>query len=210
MVVVFDNGGEFLVAEFQELLQSYGIKAVPTIVQNPQSNGCIERMHLTAADMLRTIDLEVEDDCPIKISDAINTMFQTVACGLRTTVSTVTETSPGGTVFNRDMIFNFKMRTDWEKIVRKRDRMAENGNVRENSKCKPYEYRVGEKVLIVRKRYERTGKICDAPTEGPFKVVSTSAGIGVVEIQRGRYTERVNIRRLKPYKEQDTDLNNET
>ena len=61
------------------------------------------------------------------------------------------ETSPGGTVFNRDMIFNFKMRTDWEKIARKRDRMVENDNVRENSKRKPYEYRVGEKVLIVRK-----------------------------------------------------------
>ena len=41
-------------------------------------------------------------------------------------------------------------------------------------------------------------------------MVSTSAGIGVVEIQRGRYSERVNMRRLKPYKEQDTDLNNET
>ena len=210
MVVVFDNGGEFTGVEFQELLQSYGIKAVPTTVRNPQSNGCIERMHLTAADMLRTVDLEVQDDCPIKINDAINTMFQTVAWGLRTTISTVTENSPGGTVFNRDMIFNFKMRTDWEKVARKRDRMAETDNIRENNRRKPYEYQEGEKVLIVRKHYERTGKICDAPTEGPFKVISTNAGIGVVEIQRGRYTERVNVRRLKPYKDQDNDLNNET
>ena len=108
------------------------------------------------------------------------------------------------------MIFNFKMRTDWDKIARKRNRMAENDNVRENNKRKPYEYKIGEKVLIVRKKYERTGKICDAPTEGPFKVVSTNAGIGVVEIQRGQYTERVNVRRLKPYKDQDTNLNNET
>ena len=64
-------------------------------------------MHLTASDIMRTLDLEVETECPILINDAINTMLQATAWGLRTTVSKVTETSPVGAVFYRDMIINF-------------------------------------------------------------------------------------------------------
>ena len=37
-LVVFDNGNEFLGEEFQELLESYAIKGVPTMVKNPQAN----------------------------------------------------------------------------------------------------------------------------------------------------------------------------
>ncbi len=37
--VVYDNGTEFTGQEFQELLDSYGIKAVSTTVRNPKSNG---------------------------------------------------------------------------------------------------------------------------------------------------------------------------
>jgi hypothetical protein len=50
--VVFDNGTEFMGAEFQELLNSYGIKAVSTTVRNSKGNGVIEHVHLTMADML--------------------------------------------------------------------------------------------------------------------------------------------------------------
>jgi transposase InsO family protein len=53
--VVFDNGGEFMGGEFQELLSSYEVKLVPTTIRNPKSNGVIERVHLTMGDMLRTI-----------------------------------------------------------------------------------------------------------------------------------------------------------
>jgi hypothetical protein len=37
-----DNGTEFVSAEFQELLQSYGIKSKLTTVKNPQANGILE------------------------------------------------------------------------------------------------------------------------------------------------------------------------
>ena len=53
--VVHDIGGEFTGFEFQEMLSSYGIKGVPITVKNPRSNSAAERMHLTAADMLRTM-----------------------------------------------------------------------------------------------------------------------------------------------------------
>jgi transposase InsO family protein len=40
--VVYDNGTEFIGQEFQELLQSYGIKAIPTTIRNPRINGVVE------------------------------------------------------------------------------------------------------------------------------------------------------------------------
>jgi len=208
-VVVYDNGGEFCGVEFQELISSYSIKGVPTTVRNPQANGCLERMHLTAADMMRTMTLEVNEECQIRIDDAISTMIQAVAWGLRTTVSTVTQMSPGGAVFNRDMIFSFRMRADWEAVERKRNQLAIVGNNRENKKRMQYEYSVGEKVLIVRKSYERVRKIGDVPTEGPFEIVSINDKNGTVRIQRSRYIETINIRRLKPF-EENNNIENET
>eukprot|EP00957_Ditylum_brightwellii_P165961 12635943-Ditylum_brightwellii.AAC.1 len=46
----FDNRMEFK-AEFLEMLQSYGIKKLPTTVTNPRANLVVERVHLTLADM---------------------------------------------------------------------------------------------------------------------------------------------------------------
>ena len=53
--VIYDNGKEFIGNKFQELLESYAIKSVPTTVQNPQANGVVECMHLILTDMLRTM-----------------------------------------------------------------------------------------------------------------------------------------------------------
>jgi hypothetical protein len=52
---------EFMGGEFQELLESYGIKAVSATVRNPKSNGVIERMHLSMRDMIRTMSFSSED-----------------------------------------------------------------------------------------------------------------------------------------------------
>ena len=103
-VVVYDNGKEFIGKEFQELLESYNIRGVPTAVKNPQQNGIVERIYLTLADMLRTMTVIVDEDCPIKINDAIETMMRATAWSLRTIIRTVTNISPGMVVFGRDMI----------------------------------------------------------------------------------------------------------
>ena len=63
-------------------------------------------MHLTLAEMLRTMKVEVENDCPIRINDTINTMLQSAVWSLRTTIRSVTNVSPGISIFGRDMIFN--------------------------------------------------------------------------------------------------------
>jgi hypothetical protein len=40
---IHDNGGEFNEAEFQQVLESNGIKDIPTTVKNPQSNTICKR-----------------------------------------------------------------------------------------------------------------------------------------------------------------------
>jgi len=53
----FDNGREFISAEFKELLESYGIKPSPTTIKNPKAN-FVERVHQTLGNMLRTAELD--------------------------------------------------------------------------------------------------------------------------------------------------------
>ena len=201
--VIFDNGGEFCGDEFQELLESYSIKAQPTTVKNPQANGVVERMHLTMGDMLRTMTVTVAKDDPIRTQDEIQTMLNAVAWGLRTTASTITQVTPGQTIYGRDMIFNFKMRANWGMIQKRRQQLAIKNNNRENSKRKPFEYKPGMKVLIVHKRYERIQKIADNPAVGPYEIIKVNQN-GTVVLQREGFKETVSIRRIKPFYEEET------
>jgi hypothetical protein len=54
---IFDNGSEFLGAEFANTLDTYGIKCVPTTIKNPAAN-TVERVHQTLGILLRVDELE--------------------------------------------------------------------------------------------------------------------------------------------------------
>jgi transposase InsO family protein len=54
---VFDNGGEFK-REIKQMCDNDGIKAKQTTSHNPQANAIIERVHKFVNDMLRSFDLE--------------------------------------------------------------------------------------------------------------------------------------------------------
>jgi transposase InsO family protein len=53
----FDNGEEYTNV-FEELVNNYGIKKKNSLPFNPQSNGIIERLHLTLNDSLRTAEID--------------------------------------------------------------------------------------------------------------------------------------------------------
>ena len=67
-------------------------------------------------------------------------MFQAAMWGVRTTVSIV------------------KLHTDWEAIECKRNLKAEKDNARENSKRNVHGYKIGGKILIVRKKNKLSAK----------------------------------------------------
>jgi transposase InsO family protein len=48
--------------EFKQMCDNYGIKAIPTTSHNPQANAIIERVHKVVKDMLRSFDLENNDE----------------------------------------------------------------------------------------------------------------------------------------------------
>ena len=59
--VIHDNGGDFNGFEFQELILSYGVESRPTIVKKTRFNSVAERVHLTIADMIRTLNFSGDD-----------------------------------------------------------------------------------------------------------------------------------------------------
>ena len=107
------------------------------------------------------------------------------------------DATPGQFVFGRDMLLPIQIKTDWARIRQRKQDMINVNNRKENAKRIEHEYRVGEKVLL-----EKPGLISklSAPRTGPYWITHTYAN-GTVRIQRGVVNERVNIRRLTPYKE---------
>ena len=73
--------------------------------------------------------------------------------------------------------------------------MAEN-NTRENSKRIPHTYKVGDEVSL-----KRPGILpkMSLRREGPHKVIKAYDN-GTVRIRKGAISQRVNIRRIAPYK----------
>jgi transposase InsO family protein len=192
--VIFDNGGEFTGGEFQELLLSYGIQPVPTTMRNPKSNGVIERVHLTMADMLRTITFAGAD----WLLEAQRTL-DAVAWAIRTTVNPDLRYSPCHLAFNQDMLFRRAVIIDWNHVQRIREGQTIASNVKENKSRIDKQYAIGDKVLLVLDADERRDKPkLDRPTKGPFTVTKVYEN-GTVAINRGRYTETIHISRLKPY-----------
>jgi hypothetical protein len=95
------------------------------------------------------------------------------------------------------MLLPIQLKTDWARIRQRKQNLIDINNRKENSKRIEHEYRVGEKVLL-----EKQGLISklSAPRTGPYRITHTYTN-GTVRIQRGIVNERVNIRRLTPYKE---------
>ena len=198
---VHDNGNEFTGIEFQELLQSYGIVSKPTTVKNPQANSVVERSHLVISNQLRTFDLEGERISVENFKTLANDLLQATAWAIRSTVHSTLQRTPGQLVFQRDMVMQLSVSTDWELLRRRKRHYTKIANQRENLKRLNHAYQANDKVLIRLDKLEAGGKL-GQPTEGPYRVLQVH-GNGTLTIQRGEYEERINIRRLRPYFERE-------
>ena len=86
----------------------------------------------------------------------------------------------------------------------KKQKQIDKNNDRENSRRIDFDYRVGQKILIINTDIQRK---LDNPTTGPYEITDVFSN-GTVTIRRGNVLERLNIRRIKPYHER-TDNNSE-
>jgi hypothetical protein len=98
------------------------------------------------------------------------------------------------------MLFRQKIIIDWERLKAIRIKNSAANNAKENRKRTQHEFKVGDRVLIKLKPYERNNpKISPSTYEsGPFTILAIYAN-GNVKLQRGAFTDVVNIRRIAPY-----------
>ena len=197
---IHDNGGEFTGLAFQELLESWGIKDVPTTSRNPTANAICERMHQTIGNILRTT---IYTNPPHNVTEARQLVDDALASAMhamRASVSTTLGSSPGALVFGRDMFLNIPLIADWHLIAQKREQLVNESLRRQNLKRRTYDYVVGQRVL---KKVHDPTKLGER-TEGPYRIVTVHVnGTISIELSPG-ILERINVRRVIPYREATT------
>jgi hypothetical protein len=196
MECIHDNGTEFS-SEFLELLQSYGVKSVPTTVRNPQANAVLERVHPVISNMLCSQRLIANDYTTLSSRQQL---LAPVVWAINSTYHTTLQASPAQLAFGRDMILPTAYIPNWNNIRQCRQALTDQANERENGPRIPHDYQVGDHVLIKRD-LAKLGKLAK-PTEGPFTITDVSSQNinGTVVIARSANSfERINIRRLVPY-----------
>ena len=199
MRCIHDNGGEFTSQEFKDLLEYYGIKDVTTTVKNPQANSVIERVHQSMGQMIRSMQQEfitnnyrlVQNDIP----DFIRTAVKSVQHAINATTHTTTKTSPGAFVYNRDMMLPLQCLTSWEAVRNAKSNVANRNLNYENARRRNHDWKQGDEILIT----ELDKNKLQPRASGPYVIHRTHTN-GTVTIRKGRVLQRINIRRIKPYR----------
>ncbi len=194
--MIYGNSSEFKL-HFDHLCESYGIKRKPTMVKNknPQANAILECMHQVLGQMLRTSELDMADSVS---PDDIDDFLDNAAWAICSTYHTVLEASPGAAIFGRDMLFDIPFMADWYKIGEHRQLLTDCNNERENKWRIDYDYKVGDKVLVIndgilRKSESKYGK-------EPWTITTVHMN-GTIRVQCGTKLEQINIQRVTPYTE---------
>jgi hypothetical protein len=123
----------------------------------------------------------------------LDVFLDNTAWAIRSTYHTVLKASPGAAIFGRNMLFNIPFIANWNKIGDYRQRQTDLNTARKNSKQVDYDFKVGDKVLLTEE-----GILCKA--ESPYSkkpwTITTIHTNGIIRIQCGTKSERLNIRRV--------------
>ena len=194
---VHDNGGEFVGWEFQQLLQQAGVEDKPTTSRNPQANAVCERMHQTVANILRTTLATYQPANVDQANQIIENALATAVHATRCAVAQSIGTSPGNLVFRRDMFIDLPLVADLVDIQQRRQLKIDENLRRQNQKRREYHFHIGQPVLIK----TITPSKLEPRAHGPYPIVQTYTN-GTVDIARTPHVlERINIRRLVPFRE---------
>ena len=191
----YDQGGEFIGWEFQEMLIRNGIHPRPTSAKNPQSNSICERMHQSVGNTLRVL---ANSNPPAGIVDAnqlVDTAIATAVYATRCSYNSSLQTTPGGLAFGRDMFLNIPLQTDLQLLQQHRQQLVDQRLIAANRKRFSYDYQIGQEVLKLVYKPNKLG----TRAEGPYRVEQVHAN-GTLTIRLTPTTvERISLRRVKPY-----------
>jgi hypothetical protein len=192
--MIYNNGSEFKL-HFRALRKTYGIKRKLTSIKNPQVNAILERIHAVFTNMLRTAKLDMAE--LVNASD-INIFLADSAWAIRSTHHTVLKASPGAAIFGHDMLFDILFIADWKTIGEHRQKLTDCNTDQENEGRIDYDYKVGENFLV-----QNEGIIRKAQSlwqKDPWTIMTVHSN-GNITVQLGKKEERQNIRRVKPFVE---------
>jgi hypothetical protein len=94
------------------------------------------------------------------------------------------------------MLFYIPFVADWHKIGERRQSLTNCGNQREKAKQIDYDYKVGDKVLVINEGILRKAE--SANGKEPWTITTVHKN-GTIRIQCGTKTERLSNRRVEPF-----------
>ena len=115
---------------------------------------------------------------------------------MRTTVSTTLGSTPGAPAFSRDMFLNIPLVADWKAKATCHKHHVNENLCRANRKRRQYDYAPGQQVL---KKVHDPTKL-GVRTDGPYTIERVHVNGNLTIILRPGVTERINIRRVLPYR----------
>ncbi len=96
------------------------------------------------------------------------------------------------------MLFNIAFVADWHKIGERRQSLTDRGNQCENAKRIDYDYKVGDRVLVINK--DILPKAESAYSKEPWTITTVHTN-GTIRIQCGTNMEQLSIQRVGPFKD---------
>ncbi len=130
------------------------------------------------------------------VRDIFDDALATAMHAMRTTVATTLGSAPGALAFARDMFLNVPLIADWQSIARLREHHVNENLCRANRKHYQFDYAPGQQVL---KKVHDPTKL-GVRTDGPYTIERVHVNGNLTIILRPGVTERINIRRVLPYR----------
>jgi hypothetical protein len=155
----------------------------------------LERVHQVLGQMLCTAELDMADSVT---PNDVNVFLDNGAWAIHSTYHTVLKASPDAAIFGQDMLFDISFVADWRKIGERRQSLTDRGNQRKNAKRIGYDYKVGDKVLVINE--DILCKSESAYGKEPWTITTVHIHTnGTIRIQRRTKTERLSIQRVEPF-----------
>ncbi len=128
----------------------------------------------------------------------INIFLADAAWAICSTYHTVLKASPGAAIFGRDMLCDIPFIAYWKTKGEHRQRLTDCNTDRKIEGRIDYDYKVGQKILVRNK-----GILCKAQSmwqKDPWTITTVHTN-GNITVQCRNKEERLNIRRVKPFVE---------
>jgi transposase InsO family protein len=194
---VHDQGTEFTGYQFQRVLARHDIRPRPITTKNPQANSICERMHQTIGNNLRAMVALNPPQGVETANQMVDTALANCLYATRAAFHSSLHGSPGSLAFGRDMVLDIPVIADWLTIQQHRQQLIDQRLVTANRKRISYDYQVGDEVL---KLAYKPDKLSARADDGPYTIETIHTN-GTVTIRLDENTlERINIRRLRPYR----------